>query len=193
MTKHTQAVLLDTNVLFGERLRSLFMELHELDVIQAFWSTDIQQELHRHLIGKQKKTVEQADAILASITDCNVICVEDYSHLLEGIQIKDLDDRHLIAAALHEGLKVVATDNIRDFKGPGSLSVRTIKVDKYLGELVDSADQMAIADAVLADYARYSRFMRRAGHAPTPETYFEKLANCQVKQFVAWVKSKDIL
>lgn len=46
------------------------------------------------------------------IDDANV---SDYEHLIETITLPDADDRHVLAAAIHCGAKIIVTANLRDF------------------------------------------------------------------------------
>ncbi|SUC25605.1 Uncharacterised protein [Providencia rustigianii] len=41
--------------------------------------------------------------------------VEQYEPLIDGLELPDLDDRHVVAAAIKSNAKIIVTLNLKDF------------------------------------------------------------------------------
>jgi hypothetical protein len=97
----TFTALLDSNVLYGARMRSLLMELAMSGLFRARWSPDINQEW---MEAVRKKTGIELDK-LKYVADCMEHAVPDglvsgYKTLIPALTLPDPDDRHVLAAAI---------------------------------------------------------------------------------------------
>src|ERR1700722_11940696 len=108
---------LDASVLYPALLRNILLRLAIDDLYRAFWSRRVQDEWTQALfrdrpdlspvsIGRTRLLMED------SIDDA---MVSSYEHLIETITLPDVDDRHVLAAAIHCGARVIVTANLRDF------------------------------------------------------------------------------
>ncbi len=92
----------DACVLYPAPLRDLLMHLATTDLFRAKWTNEIHQEWIRNLLKNRKDlTLSQLertrDLMNSHVLDC---LVEDYSYLIPTIDLKDKDDRHVVAAAI---------------------------------------------------------------------------------------------
>lgn len=79
------------------------------------WSNDIMAEVSRNLQGKWNKTAEQAkhreDALRAHFPEA---WIEGYEVLIP-VMSNDAKDRHVLAAAVSSGTKLIVTYNVKHF------------------------------------------------------------------------------
>jgi PIN domain len=110
--------LLDANVLYPAPLRDLFMNLAVLDVFQARWTNQIHDEWTCNLLKNRPdlsaSQIERTRALMnLHVRDC---LVSNFEHLIPALQLPDLDDRHVLAAAIHSQSKRIVTANLNHFQ-----------------------------------------------------------------------------
>lgn len=131
------AALLDTSVLWPSLQRDFLLSLAIEGLYRPLWSTAILDELRYHetqkLISRGHKPLPLAaqnahrlvDHMSAAFDDAVVANWES----LEGtFGLPDVDDEHVVAAAVVGGAQVIVTSNLRDFPPqqiPKSLSVKS--------------------------------------------------------------------
>ena len=72
--------------------------------------------------------------------------VGGYEHLIETIMLPDADDRHVLAAAIHCGARVIVTANLRDFPA-ATLSLHDIEAqhpDSFILGLLTASPNEAL-------------------------------------------------
>jgi predicted nucleic acid-binding protein len=109
--------LLDASVLYPAPLRDLLMNLALLDVFQARWSNQIHDEWTRNVLKNrpdlQPSQIERTRTLMnLHIRDC---LVSNFEHLIPALQLPDLDDRHVLATAIHSQSKLIVTANLKHF------------------------------------------------------------------------------
>jgi predicted nucleic acid-binding protein len=135
-------VLLDANVLYSRLLRELFMELHIEDLIQARWTEEIHSEWTRNVL---KDYPDINPAVLKRTCELMNLYAEgalvtDYSDIVESLSLPDPDDRHVLAAAIHENIPTIVSFNVSDFT-PTQLEPFEIEVkhpDAFLVSLFEN-------------------------------------------------------
>jgi predicted nucleic acid-binding protein len=135
------AVVLDANVLFSGALCDLLMRAAIAGLYQAFWSEAILDEIERNLIGQRRATPEQArrrrDNMQRALPHATV---QGYDARIAHMT-NDPKDRHVLAAAVHIGARMIVTHNVRHFPSD-ALSPHRIEVwspDTFLHLLLDLA------------------------------------------------------
>jgi hypothetical protein len=84
---------------------------------RAKWSKEIHNEWKRNLLKKRPDlTAEQLDRtselMAQALPDA---CVTGYEDLIEGLTLPDINDRHVLAAAICCNASVIVTFNLKDF------------------------------------------------------------------------------
>jgi hypothetical protein len=109
--------LLDACVLYPAPLRDFLIELAAARLFRAKWTLRIHDEWIRNVL-KQRPDLTRSqlertrDLMNQAVLDC---LVEDYEELIEGLQLPDPDDRHVLAAAIASASDAIVTFNLKDF------------------------------------------------------------------------------
>ena len=130
--------LLDANVLYPAPLRDLLMQVAVSDVFRAKWTAEIHREwidaLLRNEPHRERAALERTrDLMNRAAPDC---LVRGYESLIPGLALPDLDDRHVLAAAIKGRCDVIVTQNLADFpeKVLREHGVRAEHPDRFLCE-----------------------------------------------------------
>jgi predicted nucleic acid-binding protein len=139
MTNYT--VILDACVLYPAPLRSFLLYLAQTGLFRARWSEQIHDEWIRNLLANrpdlsEEKLSRTRELMNLHATDC---LVENYEQLIEGIQLPDLNDRHVVAAAIKGQAESIITFNLRDFPDEQleHLGLKAIHPDIFLTDMLD--------------------------------------------------------
>jgi PIN domain len=108
---------LDASVLYPALLRNILIRLAIDDLYRAFWSQRVQDEwtqaLFRDRPDLSRVSIERTRLLMEDSIDDAM--VSGYEALIETVALPDADDRHVLAAAIHCGARVIVTANLRDF------------------------------------------------------------------------------
>ena len=106
--------LIDANVLFSMTITDLIMEAARIGIFRVRWSNDIHNEWTRNLIDRypEDKINRRREAQERAIPDA---CVTGYEPLIDGLELVDAKDRHVLAAAIAGGADVIVTKNLKHF------------------------------------------------------------------------------
>ena len=75
--------------------------------------------------------------------------VTGFEDLIEGVQLPDPDDRHVLAAAIRGKADVIVTANLRDFPADvlGQFGIEPQHPDEFIVSLLDLAPELVAAAA----------------------------------------------
>lgn len=109
-------VILDANVLFPFRVRDVLLTFAHEGLFRARFTEEIMAEWMENLV-QQKPALEesvksQARMIRQTFDEC---FVTGHMSLIDGLEMPDKDDRHVLAAAIRCSAQVIVTENRRDF------------------------------------------------------------------------------
>lgn len=140
----------DANVLYPAPLRDFLMHLALTGVYRARWSAQVHDEWKRNLlINRPELTAEQLDRT-SSLMDRAVpdALVVDYEPLIEGLNLPDADDRHVLAAAIKCNASVIVTFNLKDFPKDvlDTFDIEPVHPDDFIADLWD-LDKAAVLEA----------------------------------------------
>lgn len=133
-------VVLDANVLFPFRVRDVLLTFAQDGLFRARMTDDILDEWTRNLIRLkphlEASVRQQEAAIRDNFDEC---FVSGYQPLIDGLELPDLDDRHVLAAAIRCSAQVIVTENHKDF--PIDVieehGVETLNADDFLANTYD--------------------------------------------------------
>lgn len=144
-------VIYDACVLYPAPLRDLLMRLALTGVYRARWSEQIHDEWTRNVLkNRSDLTRTQLDRTVEfmnrAVPDC---MVSDYEPLMQGLDLPDEDDRHVLAAAIKCSASVIVTYNLKDFPAEvlKRFEIEALHPDVFLSDIWD-LDQAAVLEAV---------------------------------------------
>ncbi|MGD9539187.1 MAG: putative toxin-antitoxin system toxin component, PIN family [Alphaproteobacteria bacterium] len=111
------AAFLDASVLYPAPLRDLLMRLALRGLFRAIWSARVHEEWIANVLAKRpdltRAQLERTRELMdAHATDS---IVTGYEELIDGLDLPDANDRHVLAAAIHGGADLIVTFNLKDF------------------------------------------------------------------------------
>lgn len=166
------AAFLDANVLYPATLRSVLMELALAGAFRPLWSERVHDEWARSL---QRDRPDLSAARIARTRALMLAHVDDamvtgFEHLIDTVTLPDVDDRHVVAAAIHGGASLIVTANVKDFPATALVAhdIMAMPPDEFIAGLL-ADDLQAVINAFAADRASLK--------APpmTPEAYLAAL------------------
>ena len=110
-------VVYDACVLYPAPLRDLLLRLAANGLVRARWTEQILDECFRNILINRPDLNEASlqrtrDLMNRAIPD---VLVTGFEGLIAGLDLPDLDDRHVLAAAIRSGAQVIVTANLDDF------------------------------------------------------------------------------
>ena len=109
-------VILDANVLYPQLLRDTLLSLARENLYHARWSATINDEWMRNLGSDRPDIADRLPAMSKLMSDSVPDClVTNYEQLTGSIELPDLNDRHVVAAAIAGHADAIVTFNLKDF------------------------------------------------------------------------------
>lgn len=110
-------VVYDACVLYPAPLRDLLIRLGLTGLVRVKWSEQILDECFRAIQRQRPELPAEALArtrhlMTVAVADC---MVSGFEPLVNGLELPDVDDRHVLAAAIRAGAQVIVTFNLSDF------------------------------------------------------------------------------
>lgn len=129
-------VLLDANALYPFTLRDTLLRAAAAGLYQPYWSDVILDEVERNLVGAGVMTLEQAARLRSAMAGAFPEAeVAGFDALIDAMRNQD-KDRHVAAAAVRAGARVIVTANLKDFNDlPRGLEAQS--PDQFLCNLYD--------------------------------------------------------
>jgi predicted nucleic acid-binding protein len=143
--------LFDACVLFPAPLRDLLVQLALADIFQAKWTDEIHEEWIRNVLNNRqdlaREQLERTKGLMNSkVRDC---LVADYESLIPSLKLPDIDDRHVLAAAIISKAKIIVTFNLKDF--PDSVlnpyGIEAKHPDDFIADLIEMKPLIAAGEA----------------------------------------------
>lgn len=109
--------LYDANVLYPFTLRDVLIRLGIAGVVRPRWTAQILDEVFRNLSRNRPELdpIRLTRTRLLMNEAVRDVTVQDYAHLMDGLELPDPDDRHVLAAAIKGEARVIVTKNLQDF------------------------------------------------------------------------------
>jgi hypothetical protein len=186
----TFTALIDANVFYGTRLRSLVLFLAQTGTFRARWTDRIHNEwiaaVARNRPDLNSTALQRTRELMdAAVLDC---LVRDYEQLAEAVHLPDEDDKHVLAAAIAARASVIVTFNLKDFPDEvlRRFGLHAKHPDEFMMDL-ESIDPEAFVEAVRDDFSHYRR------PPITVERYAEDLRKAGVPMVAAHIAALKVL
>ncbi len=138
--------VLDTNVIYPIEVRDLVFWFAYYDLFTLKWSEHIFDEWKNVMLRKGV----QEEEVMRRIRNANAAfpdaMVENYTGLIEGLQLPDERDRHVLAAAIKTNANIIVTNNLKDFPADylASFGLTAKKTDDFLTDVIDLNPNQAV-------------------------------------------------
>lgn len=132
----TFTAFFDANVLYSALVRDLLMNLTNTGLFRPKWSRAVQDEWIRNLLENRPDLKPEQLERTRLLMDKHApdALVTGYESLVEGLQLPDPDDRHVLAAAIRGRADVIVPKTSRTFRPSSSRpsgSKRSIRTNSY--------------------------------------------------------------
>jgi hypothetical protein len=145
------AVIYDACVLYPAPLRDLLVQLATTRIFRAKWTDLIHDEWTRNLL------IKRPDLNATKLTRLRVLMnqsipdsvVTNFEYLIPTLELPDLDDRHVLAAAIVAEAKTIVTFNLKDFPAPmlAKYGISVQHPDLFISDLIERYPQQVL-DAI---------------------------------------------
>jgi hypothetical protein len=152
--------LLDASVLYPAPLRDLLMHLAQTTLFKARWSNLIHDEWTRNVLEDRPDLSAAQISRTRALMDAHVdgALVTDFEDLIPNLELPDLDDRHVLAAAIRCGANLIVTMNLKHFpiKELAAYGLEPIHPDAFVMRLLEM-DLSLVLTAIKKQRARLTR------------------------------------
>ena len=181
------SAVLDACVLYPVNLRDFLLWLGYSEVFFPFWTEKIQDEWIRNLLKKRPELKERLKRTRQRMAiKFPYSCVRGHEPLIPVLQLPDMKDRHVLAAAIHAKAKYIVTFNLDDF--PQSVlelhGIETLSPDDFVLRLIRQAPTFVLQ----ATQNHHSDFLRPPLSA---SEYFAMLERQGLSQTVAFLREHE--
>jgi predicted nucleic acid-binding protein len=110
-------VVYDASVLYPSTLRDLLLRIAQAELVQAKWTERILDEvfsaLRRNRPDLEEGRLDRTRALMGTaVRDWKI---GGYEPLIDSVSLPDVDDRHVLAAAIRARAQVIVTSNLKHF------------------------------------------------------------------------------
>ncbi len=138
--------LIDTNILYPFHTRDIMLWFAHFELYTPKWSQHIFEEWENVMRNKNIDDFEIKKRIENVTLAFPEALVKNYELLIDSINLPDLKDRHVLAAAIKSNSQVIVTNNLKDFprKYLESFNISAKSADDFLTDLIDLNHEIAI-------------------------------------------------
>lgn len=152
------SVVYDACVLYPSSLRDLLIRVARAGIVQARWSESILDEAFGSILAKRPdldaEKLERTRRLMNSALPAAM--VHGHEALIDGLNLPDPKDRHVLAAAIRSGAQAIVTFNLKDFPEDtlGHFDIEPKHPDEFLMNCIDisSSTVMQVITELAGDY-----------------------------------------
>jgi predicted nucleic acid-binding protein len=134
-------VVLDACVLYPSFLRDLLIRLGLTGLYQPKWSATIEDEWQRNLLANRADLTPEQVQRTAALMNTAVpdAMITGFKPLIDSVDLPDVDDRHVVAAAVRSNAEIIVTFNLKDFPAPSldPFGIEALHPDDFVMDLFD--------------------------------------------------------
>jgi len=158
--------------------RDLLLNLAALEIFSPKWSEIIQEEWIRNLVENRpdlskKKLMRTVNLMNKAFPDAEV---HGFEELIDKLDLPDLDDRHVLAAAIHCNADAIITFNQKDFPDE---KVQQFNIDIYTPDQFLQLLYKLSPDTVLQAFQNQLNSLKNP--PKTKIELIETLVNCMLE------------
>lgn len=139
----SQIVVFDACVFYPAPIRDLLLRLAQAELFRAKWTDQIHDEWINSLLKNRtdltkEKLENTRNLINNAVRDCLII---GYENIISSLNLPDLNDRHVLAAAIRSNSSAIITYNLKDFptKILKPYNVEALHPDDFISMLIETA------------------------------------------------------
>lgn len=138
--------VLDTNVIYPITIRDLLLWFAHYDLFTVKWSDGICEEWVRVMRKKGIAQVEIEKRVRRMNDAFPDALVLNYEGLIAGLALPDMDDRHVLAAAIKANANLIVTNNLSDFPETelSKYGLEAKNADEFLTDIIDLNHERAL-------------------------------------------------
>ncbi|MEM6265647.1 MAG: PIN domain-containing protein, partial [Bacteroidota bacterium] len=138
--------VLDTNVIYPIEVRDLLFWFAYSELYTPKWSKHIFSEWEDVMRRKRVSEAEIKKRISWANKAFPDAMVENYSQIMNGLELPDPKDCHVLAAAIKTNANVIVTNNLKDFPPNylASYGLAAKSADDFLTDTIDLNPEIAI-------------------------------------------------
>ncbi len=178
-------VVLDASVLYPAPLRDFLMHLTKTGLFTARWSYLIHDEWTRNVLEDcsdlNPAQIARTRALMNAHVELSL--VTGFEDLIPSLTLPDLDDRHVLAVAIHAKASLIVTMNLKHF--PASIlelfGIEAIHPDMFVLRLLEIAPDLVFA-------ALRKQRLNLTRPAMTQQEMLEVFERQGLKRFVVWIR-----
>ena len=138
--------VLDTNIIYPIEIRDLLFWFAYYELYTPKWSKHIFDEWKEVMLRRGVSEDEASKRISKAQLAFPDALVENYESLIDGLELPDLKDKHVLAAAIKTNANVIVTNNIKDFPAEylARFGLKAKSVDDFITDLIDLNQERAI-------------------------------------------------
>lgn len=138
--------VLDTNVIYPIDVRDILLWFAHHELYTPKWSGHILDELTKVMRSRkisEEKIQEQVKSINDAFPDA---LVTGYEYLIETVTLRDVKDRHILAAAIKSNANVIVTNNLDDFPEAylSTFDLTAKSADDFITDIIDLNQGLAV-------------------------------------------------
>lgn len=143
-------VVFDACVLYPAPLRDFLMRLSMTGLFCAKWTDQIHDEWTRNVLKARPELKDKLprtrELMNSAIPDS---LISGYEPLIDNLELPDIDDRHVLAAAIRSGAQAIITFNLKDFPDDALIQygVEAMHPDAFIEHQLDLNQGAVIASA----------------------------------------------
>jgi hypothetical protein len=131
--------VLDTNVIYPIDVRDLLFWFAFYELYTPKWSNHIFDEWKDIMLRKKISEEEANKRISKAKLAFPDALVENYEFLINSLELPDINDRHVLAAAIKTNADIIVTNNLKHFPENYlvSFGLKAKSVDDFITDLID--------------------------------------------------------